>query len=195
VSYVRWLRDDALVSASTDSTLRCWELDRSAAGVADNSASAAAAGSGAGGDGVDGAHQQQGGGVDAVLSNPWMCTQVYQGHLNTKNFTGLGVEGAYIACGSETNEVVVYHQSMGQPSMRVQLGGTGGEGLGAIGDGGALVTAGCAAAAGAGQGGRGGGAGGVGQSVTALTWRRGSPVLLAANSQGYVFGVGMRAGI
>ena len=177
VSYVRWLHDDALVSASTDSTLRCWEPNRPPA-------TGAAADGERGVYGVQQQEQQQGIGADAMLSHSWVCSQIYQGHLNTKNFTGLGVEGAYIACGSETNEVVVYHQNIGQPSMRVQLGtwGTGQGGGGGSVAGGSGVTG-------------GGPAQGVGSSpgqfVTALTWRKGSQVLLAANSQGCVYAVGM----
>lgn len=32
------------------------------------------------------------------------------GHTNDKNFVGLTVNSEYIACGSETNEVFVYHK-------------------------------------------------------------------------------------
>ena len=31
--------------------------------------------------------------------------RTYDGHVNEKNFVGLSVEGSFIACGSETNEV------------------------------------------------------------------------------------------
>jgi len=31
-------------------------------------------------------------------------------HTNEKNFVGLAVNSEYIACGSETNEVFVYHK-------------------------------------------------------------------------------------
>lgn len=33
-----------------------------------------------------------------------------KGHTNEKNFVGLTVNSEYIACGSETNEVFVYHK-------------------------------------------------------------------------------------
>lgn len=33
-----------------------------------------------------------------------------RGHSNEKNFVGLAVNSEYIACGSETNEVFVYHK-------------------------------------------------------------------------------------
>lgn len=40
------------------------------------------------------------------------CLQVrtFRGHTNEKNFVGLTVNSEYIACGSETNEVFVYHK-------------------------------------------------------------------------------------
>lgn len=41
-----------------------------------------------------------------------LCLQVrtFRGHTNEKNFVGLTVNSEYIACGSETNEVFVYHK-------------------------------------------------------------------------------------
>ena len=34
-----------------------------------------------------------------------MCTRIYRGHQNEKNFVGMSVDGEFIACGSEQNEV------------------------------------------------------------------------------------------
>ncbi len=39
-----------------------------------------------------------------------MQVRTLQGHTNEKNFVGLTVNNEYIACGSETNEVFVYHK-------------------------------------------------------------------------------------
>lgn len=41
-----------------------------------------------------------------------LCFQIrtLKGHTNEKNFVGLSVNSDYIACGSETNEVCVYHK-------------------------------------------------------------------------------------
>lgn len=36
--------------------------------------------------------------------------RTFKGHTNEKNFVGLTVNSEYIACGSETNEVFVYHK-------------------------------------------------------------------------------------
>ncbi len=39
-----------------------------------------------------------------------MQVRTLQGHTNERNFVGLTVNNEYIACGSETNEVFVYHK-------------------------------------------------------------------------------------
>ncbi|XP_030544321.1 E3 ubiquitin-protein ligase COP1 isoform X1 [Rhodamnia argentea] len=70
VSYVKFLSNNELASASTDSTLRLWD-------VKDN-----------------------------------LPVRTFKGHTNEKNFVGLTVNSEYIACGSETNEVYVYHKEI-----------------------------------------------------------------------------------
>lgn len=42
--------------------------------------------------------------------HPNFQVRTYRGHVNERNFIGLSVNSEYIACGSETNEVVVYHK-------------------------------------------------------------------------------------
>jgi E3 ubiquitin-protein ligase RFWD2 len=64
VSYVKYMDRNSLVSASTDSTLRLWDVP-----------------------------SQQ-------------LSRMYRSHLNEKNFVGLSVEGDFLACGSETGEVM-----------------------------------------------------------------------------------------
>lgn len=44
-----------------------------------------------------------------------------QGHTNEKNFVGLTVNSEYIACGSETNEVFVYHKVRPWPAMLLNI--------------------------------------------------------------------------
>ncbi|KAI9177683.1 hypothetical protein LWI28_018074 [Acer negundo] len=73
VSYVKFLSNNELASASTDSTLRLWD-------VKDN-----------------------------------VPVRTFRGHTNEKNFVGLTVNSEYIACGSETNEVYVYHKEISKP--------------------------------------------------------------------------------
>ncbi|CAI9783952.1 unnamed protein product [Fraxinus pennsylvanica] len=74
VSYVNFLSNNELASASTDSTLRLWD----------------------------------------VKENVQLRT--FRGHANEKNFVGLTVNSEYIACGSKTNEVFVYHKAISKPA-------------------------------------------------------------------------------
>ncbi|KAK4784431.1 hypothetical protein SAY86_018799 [Trapa natans] len=73
VSYVKFLSNNELASASTDSTLRLWDVKEN------------------------------------------LAVRTFKGHTNEKNFVGLTVNSEYIACGSETNEVYVYHKEMSKP--------------------------------------------------------------------------------
>uniref|UniRef100_A0ACD5W2U5 Uncharacterized protein n=1 Tax=Avena sativa TaxID=4498 RepID=A0ACD5W2U5_AVESA len=43
--------------------------------------------------------------------------QTFTGHTNTKNFVGLSISDGYIATGSETNEVFVYHKAFPMPVL------------------------------------------------------------------------------
>jgi E3 ubiquitin-protein ligase RFWD2 len=184
VSYVRWARPDSLVTASTDATLRLWTASGGrgssggtpgGAGTAAAAAAAAAGGSGGSRCSSDG---EEGG---------WHCAQVFRGHANSKHFVGLATHGPFIACGSETNEVFVYHHGLAQPSMRAPLqasswGGDGGDGGGVVGGDGAAAGSSAAAAAAAAKP----------PFVSALAWRPGSDVLLAANSRGGIWLLGMQ---
>ncbi|GKV24840.1 hypothetical protein SLEP1_g34395 [Rubroshorea leprosula] len=73
VSYVKFLSEYELASASTDSTLRLWDVKEN------------------------------------------LPVRTFRGHTNEKNFVGLTVNSEYIACGSETNEVYVYHKEISKP--------------------------------------------------------------------------------
>lgn len=42
-------------------------------------------------------------------------SRVFSGHVNEKNFVGLGVHGDLLACGSENNSVFVYHRDLSKP--------------------------------------------------------------------------------
>lgn len=112
----------------------------------------------------------------------WHCSQVFSGHSNSKHFVGLSTQGPFIACGSESNEVFVYHQGLPRPRMQCML-----------------LAANEARPSGSNSGSRPGGAtnsggggatnSGSGKSpfVSAVCWRRDSNVLLAANSRGGVW--------
>ncbi|XP_076883164.1 protein SPA1-RELATED 3-like [Bidens hawaiensis] len=43
--------------------------------------------------------------------------QSFTGHTNVKNFVGLSVSNGYIATGSETNEVFIYHKAFPMPTL------------------------------------------------------------------------------
>ncbi|KAM0918931.1 hypothetical protein ACQ4PT_008552 [Festuca glaucescens] len=49
-----------------------------------------------------------------IIDNP---IQTFTGHTNTKNFVGLSISDGYIATGSETNEVFVYHKAFPMPVL------------------------------------------------------------------------------
>lgn len=165
VSYVRWAGPDTLVTASTDSTLRLW------------TASGGRGSSDTGGGGGGGAGQQQqqqfgtaagggggGGGQQSASSwdcegGGWHCTQVFKGHQNSKHFVGLATQGPFIACGSESNEVYIYHQGLAHPSLKCLLKPYGEQTAAAAAGG---LTAGGSGGAGQGQVGVVGGAGQVG---------------------------------
>lgn len=80
VSYAKYVGPSDLVSASTDNSLKLWDLST----------------------------------TSRVLNNP---LQTFSGHTNVKNFVGLSVFDGYIATGSETNEVFVYHKAFPMPVL------------------------------------------------------------------------------
>ncbi|KAM1168974.1 hypothetical protein ACFX19_031357 [Malus domestica] len=88
VSYVKFVDGTNLVSASTDNTLKLWDLSMSSSRVIDT----------------------------PVLS--------FTGHTNVKNFVGLSVSDGYIATGSETNEVFIYHKAFPMPALSYKFQNT-----------------------------------------------------------------------
>jgi hypothetical protein len=96
---------------------------------------------------------------------------------------GLSTQGPFIACGSESNEVFVYHQGLPRPRMQCMLlandearpSGSGSRQGGAAATGSATNSGGVS------------GASGKSPFVSAVCWRRDSNVLLAANSRGGVW--------
>ncbi|PWZ30005.1 Protein SPA1-RELATED 4 [Zea mays] len=81
VSYVKYLDASTIVSASTDNSLKLWDLSMS---------------------------------PGRIIDSP---VQTFKGHTNTKNFVGLSISDGYIATGSETNEVFVYHKEFPMPVL------------------------------------------------------------------------------
>ncbi|EOA26346.1 hypothetical protein CARUB_v10022726mg [Capsella rubella] len=117
VSYVKFLSNNELASASTDSTLRLWD-------VKDN-----------------------------------LPVRTFRGHTNEKNFVGLTVNSEYLACGSETNEVYVYHKEITRPVTSHRFGSPDMDD--------AEEEAGS-------------------YFISAVCWKSDSPTMLTANSQGTI---------
>ncbi|KAL3631425.1 hypothetical protein CASFOL_024409 [Castilleja foliolosa] len=88
VSYVKFIDSTTLASASTDNTIKLWDLSMC---------------------------------TSRVLDSP---LQSFTGHLNLKNFVGLSVSEGYIATGSETNEVFVYHKTFPMPALSFKFNNT-----------------------------------------------------------------------
>jgi E3 ubiquitin-protein ligase RFWD2 len=116
VSYVKFISSSELASASTDSTLRLWDVQK-----------------------------------DCSI-------RTLRGHTNEKNFVGLTVNSEYIACGSESNEVFVYHKAMSKPASCHRFGSQNPEDSDD----------------------------GSSHFISAVCWKSESPTMLAANSQGTI---------
>lgn len=85
VSYVKFLDSTTLVSASTDNSIKLWDLSAC---------------------------------TSQILDSP---LQTFTGHSNQKNFVGLSVSDSYIATGSETNEVFIYHKAFPMPMLSAKF--------------------------------------------------------------------------
>ncbi|KAJ9563001.1 hypothetical protein OSB04_008161 [Centaurea solstitialis] len=115
VSYVKFLSNHELASASTDSTLRLWDVKQS------------------------------------------IPLRTFRGHVNEKNFVGLTVNSEFIACGSETNEVFVYHKAISRPAASHGFSSDANEGE----EPGSYFT-------------------------SAVCWKNDSPTMITANSRGTI---------
>ncbi|KAL3355112.1 hypothetical protein AABB24_019287 [Solanum stoloniferum] len=117
VSYVKFLSNYELASASTDSTLRLWDVNEN------------------------------------------VPLRTFKGHTNEKNFVGLTVNSEYLACGSETNEVFVYHKAISKPAAWHRF--VSDDQNDPDGDMGSFF-------------------------ISAVCWKRDSPTIVTANSQGTI---------
>ncbi|RYR00147.1 hypothetical protein Ahy_B07g088230 isoform B [Arachis hypogaea] len=88
-----------------------------------------------------------------------MQVRTFKGHANEKNFVGLTVNSEYIACGSETNEVFVYHKEISKPVTWHKFGSP--EVDDAEDEAGSYF-------------------------ISAVCWKSDSPTILTANSQGTI---------
>ncbi|XP_062169930.1 protein SPA1-RELATED 3 isoform X2 [Alnus glutinosa] len=124
VSYVKFVDPMNIVSASTDNTLKLWDLSMCASRV-----------------------------IDTPL-------QSFIGHINVKNFVGLSVSDGYIATGSETNEVFIYHKAFPMPALSFKFDNTDPLSGHEMGD--------------------------AAQFISSVCWRSQSSTLVAANSTGNI---------
>ncbi|TXG55428.1 hypothetical protein EZV62_020684 [Acer yangbiense] len=162
VSYVKFLSDNELASASTDSTLRLWDVKDNVPIEYEARRIAPCLWH-----------------LSACFSDSLWCAMVssrtklsqqtlppislqvrtFRGHTNEKNFVGLTVNSEYIACGSETNEVYVYHKEISKPVTWHRFGSPDVED--ADEDAGSYF-------------------------ISAVCWKSDSPTMLTANSQGTI---------
>ncbi|KAF3587877.1 hypothetical protein F2Q69_00031544 [Brassica cretica] len=84
----------------------------------------------------------------------------FAGHTNLKNFVGLSVSDGYIATGSETNEVFVYHKAFPMPVMSYMFSNTDSTSGLEVDD--------------------------ASQFISSICWRVQSSTLVAANSNGNI---------
>lgn len=120
ISYVDFISDHQVVSASTDSTLRMWDLTTNSLVRAEEGLTIAA---------MTAARECAACGSRLVqLSQAdrpphrhrlpvfrlWGQVRTFTGHKNQRNFVGMSVHDDFVACGSETSEVYVYFKVTGR---------------------------------------------------------------------------------
>ncbi|KAK9674108.1 hypothetical protein RND81_12G211700 [Saponaria officinalis] len=93
--------------------------------------------------------------ISRVVQDP---VQTFTGHTNMKNFVGLSVSDGYIATGSETNEVFVYHKAFPMPVLSYKFNNIDPQSGNETDD--------------------------SGQFISSVCWRGKSSMLVAANSTG-----------
>lgn len=90
------------------------------------------------------------------------CLRTFKGHTNEKNFVGLATDGDYIACGSENNSLYIYYKGLSKQLLTYKF-----ETVKSVLEKNKKEEE-------------------VNEFVSAVSWRPGSNVMVAANSQGTV---------
>lgn len=90
------------------------------------------------------------------------CLRTFKGHTNEKNFVGLATDGDYVACGSENNSLYVYYKGLSKQLLTFKF-----ETVKSVLEKNKKEEE-------------------VNEFVSAVSWRPGSNVMVAANSQGTV---------
>ncbi|XP_041369065.1 E3 ubiquitin-protein ligase COP1-like isoform X2 [Gigantopelta aegis] len=90
------------------------------------------------------------------------CVRTFKGHTNEKNFVGLATDGDYVACGSENNSLYVYYKGLSKQLMTYKF-----DTVRSVLEKDRKDED-------------------ANEFVSAVTWRPGSNVIVAANSQGTV---------
>ncbi len=96
-------------------------------------------------------------------SNSPACIRSYVGHTNEKNFVGLATDGDFLSCGSEDNALYVYYKGLSSPLFSFKFDSPRPlleRGMARENDG--------------------------SEFVSAVCWRRGTNVVVGANSQGNI---------
>lgn len=132
VSYVKFLNTDEIISASTDSQLKLWNVNQ-----------------------------------------PPYSLRSFVGHVNEKNFVGLATDGDYVACGSEDNALYIYYKGLSKQLFNFRVDANPSGGGGSAGSGGPKVS----------ETER---LNDTTEFVSAVCWRKGCDVVLAANSRGLI---------
>ena len=94
------------------------------------------------------------------------CMRSFTGHVNEKNFVGLATDGDYITCGSENNGLYVYYRGLSRPLFHFKFDPAR-----------TLLDRDPPARKEDDN---------MSDFVSAVCWRQGSPVVVAANSQGTI---------
>ncbi|GAB1607033.1 E3 ubiquitin-protein ligase COP1-like [Argonauta hians] len=90
------------------------------------------------------------------------CLRTFKGHINEKNFVGLATDGDYVACGSENNALYIYYKGLTKQLMTYKF-----DTVRSVLEKDKKEDD-------------------ANEFVSAVTWRPGSNVLVAANSQGTI---------